>query len=52
MLGTNYLIGRQPILNRNEEIVAYELLFRSAGSRDSAVVKDASYASARSLSDL
>lgn len=42
----NYLIGRQPILNRNEEIVAYELLFRSAGSRDVATVTDASQATA------
>lgn len=46
MPNTNYLIGRQPILNRNEEIVAYELLFRSTGSRDSATVLDASQASA------
>ncbi|MFA7062351.1 MAG: EAL domain-containing protein, partial [Pedobacter sp.] len=46
MQNTNYLIGRQPILNRNEEIVAYELLFRSTGSRDSATVLDASQASA------
>lgn len=45
-MNTNYLIGRQPILNRNEEVVAYELLFRSAGSRDSATVLDASQASA------
>lgn len=41
----NYLIGRQPILNRNQEIVAYELLFRSPGSL-SAVVEDASMATA------
>ena len=27
-----YLIGRQPIVNRSKEIVAYELLFRSTGS--------------------
>ncbi len=46
MQNTNYLIGRQPILNRNEEIVAYELLFRSAGSLDVATVLDASQASA------
>jgi len=45
-MSTNYLIGRQPILNRNEEIVAYELLFRSPGSRDAAAVLDASQASA------
>ena len=46
MQKTNYLIGRQPILNRNEEIVAYELLFRSTGSLDAANVLDASQASA------
>lgn len=42
----NYLIGRQPILNREEEIVAYELLFRSAASRSSAQVDNASFATA------
>ena len=42
----NYLIGRQPILNRNEEIVAYELLFRSTGSKEVASVNDASHATA------
>jgi len=42
----NYLIGRQPILNRNEEVVAYELLFRSAGSMTAASVSDASQATA------
>lgn len=41
----NYLLGRQPILNRGEELVAYELLFRSAGSQ-TADVTDASYATA------
>ncbi|MEI6205594.1 MAG: EAL domain-containing protein [Desulfuromonadales bacterium] len=41
----NYLLGRQPILNRNEELVAYELLFRSAGSL-TAAVSDASHATA------
>jgi c-di-GMP-related signal transduction protein len=45
-MDTNYLIGRQPILNRNEEVVAYELLFRSAGSKDAATVLDTSQASA------
>ncbi|ABL00535.1 EAL and HDOD domain-containing protein [Pelobacter propionicus] len=43
----NYLIGRQPILDRNEEVVAYELLFRSAASLDTASVWSASYATAR-----
>jgi EAL and modified HD-GYP domain-containing signal transduction protein len=35
----NFLLGRQPILDRNQTTVAYELLFR-AGSRDGANVKD------------
>jgi len=41
----NYLLGRQPILDRNQELVAYELLFRSVGSL-TADVTDASYATA------
>ena len=41
----NYLLGRQPILNRGEELVGYELLFRSAGSL-TANVTDASFATA------
>jgi len=41
----DFLIGRQPILNRKEEIVAYELLFRSAGLK-TAEVTDSSYATA------
>ena len=43
--GGKYQIGRQPILNRSEEVVAYELLFRSAGSQ-TACVEDASQATA------
>ncbi|NVN92621.1 MAG: HDOD domain-containing protein [Desulfuromonadales bacterium] len=42
----HYLIGRQPILDRNEEVVAYELLFRSAASPGNASVCDASQATA------
>jgi EAL and modified HD-GYP domain-containing signal transduction protein len=42
----NCLIGRQPILNGKEEIVAYELLFRSMKSRDAAVFSNVSHASA------
>jgi c-di-GMP-related signal transduction protein len=45
-LSRNCLIGRQPILNRNEKVVSYELLFRSVGARNSAVVVDASNATA------
>jgi c-di-GMP-related signal transduction protein len=43
--GGKYQIGRQPIFNRREEIVAYELLFRSAGCQ-SACIEDASQATA------
>jgi len=46
MQNANYLIGRQPILDRNEEVVAYELLFRSAGSRNMAEVENATQATA------
>lgn len=42
----NYLIGRQPILNRKEELVAYELLFRSAAGTQTADVTNASHATA------
>lgn len=41
-----YLIGRQPILNRDEQVCAYELLFRSAQSLTAANVSDASQATA------
>lgn len=41
-----YLIGRQPILNRDEQVCAYELLFRSAQSLSTANVSDASQATA------
>lgn len=46
MENRNYLIGRQPILDRNEEVVAFELLFRSAASPESASVWSASHATA------
>jgi EAL and modified HD-GYP domain-containing signal transduction protein len=46
MESPKYLIGRQPILNRQEQIVAYELLFRSAESRSSASMQNASHATA------
>lgn len=44
--GQKYLIGRQPILDRDEQICAYELLFRSADSLNTAHVSDASQATA------
>jgi c-di-GMP-related signal transduction protein len=40
------LLGRQPILNRSEELVAYELLFRSTGCGKTAQFSDASQATA------
>lgn len=46
MQDANYLIGRQPILDRNEEVIAYELLFRSAVSHNAATVANATHATA------
>jgi len=46
MYHNSCLVGRQPILNRNSETVAYELLFRSQGSPESAVVDDGNFATA------
>jgi EAL and modified HD-GYP domain-containing signal transduction protein len=46
MKDQNCLIGRQPILTNNEHIVAYELLFRSLGAANNAVVRDATFSSA------
>lgn len=40
MATDSYLLGRQPILNRGEELVAYELLFRSTGSLTADVTND------------
>lgn len=45
---TNALIGRQPILNKSGDIVAYELLFRS-GSTNYATVTDNTLATASVL---
>ena len=45
MIKRTYLVGRQPIVNRHEELVAYELLFRSAGSLK-ADIEDHSYSTA------
>jgi c-di-GMP-related signal transduction protein len=46
MYNQKSLVGRQPILNRDLEIVAYELLFRSETSRESALVEDGNFATA------
>jgi len=42
----SYIVGRQPILDRNEQLYAYELLFRAAASDTEAGVLDASQATA------
>jgi len=42
----NFFLARQPILNRGQRLVAYELLFRDAGARDAADVTDDAEATA------
>jgi c-di-GMP-related signal transduction protein len=42
----NYFIGRQPILNCQQEIVGFELLFRAAGDHQTALYENQSQASA------
>lgn len=44
---SSYLIGRQPILDRFENILSYELLFRSKESPASASIKNATQATSR-----
>ncbi len=51
MKSQNCLIGRQPILTNDEQIVAYELLFRSIGSANRAVVRDATFSSANVINN-
>ena len=42
----NYFLGRQPILDRNQNLVAYELLFRQEQTQEAATVTDDLSASA------
>jgi len=42
----NFFLARQPILNRGQRLVAYELLFRDAGARNAADVTDDAEATA------
>ncbi len=42
----SYFIGRQPILNRQQEIVGFELLFRAAGDHQAALYENQAQASA------
>jgi EAL and modified HD-GYP domain-containing signal transduction protein len=46
MAGEKFFLGRQPILNRSQQIVGFELLFRSAESLMSASFLDTHVASA------
>ncbi|HLA34995.1 MAG TPA: EAL domain-containing protein [Rhodocyclaceae bacterium] len=43
-------IGRQPILNRKQELVAYELLFRSSRQKNAAEISDNLVATAKVIS--
>ncbi|MHA4866632.1 EAL and HDOD domain-containing protein [Duganella sp. PWIR1] len=45
-LADNFFLARQPILNRGQRLVAYELLFRDAGTSDAAHVTDDAEATA------
>jgi len=45
-LADNFFLARQPILNRGQRLVAYELLFRDAGTQASAHVTDDTEATA------
>jgi len=42
----NFFLARQPILNRGQRLVAYELLFRDAGAHNAASVTDDAAATA------
>lgn len=48
--GEEIFIGRQPILGRNHELVAYELLFRSGRQKNAAEIPDDLLASAAVIS--
>jgi EAL and modified HD-GYP domain-containing signal transduction protein len=45
-LADNFFLARQPILNRGQRLVAYELLFRDTGLRNAASVTDDAEATA------
>jgi EAL and modified HD-GYP domain-containing signal transduction protein len=45
-LADNFFLARQPILNRGQRLVAYELLFRDAGAHNTASVTDDAEATA------
>lgn len=45
-IADNFFLARQPILNRGQRLVGYELLFRGAGSHDGARITDHTAATA------
>ncbi|NGZ85726.1 EAL and HDOD domain-containing protein [Duganella aceris] len=45
-LADNFFLARQPILNRGQRLVAYELLFRDAGAHNAAHITDDAEATA------
>ena len=45
-LAKNFFLARQPILNRSQRLVAYELLFRDAGEHNGAAITDDAEATA------
>lgn len=51
-MNSSHLMGRQPILNGLEEVVAYELLFRSRHSPSSATIHDPSQATSSVIIDV
>lgn len=47
----NVFIGRQPILDKHHQLVAYELLFRTAGSSGAGALPDGTVATGRVLAN-
>jgi len=50
--GANAFVGRQPILDRKEQLVAYELLYRESDAATSARFRDGSQASLEVIASL
>ena len=50
MLSDEFFLARQPILGRDQRLVAYELLFRAAGEHDDARLTDGAAATAAVIS--
>jgi EAL and modified HD-GYP domain-containing signal transduction protein len=50
MLSDEFFLARQPILGRDQHMVAYELLFRAAGEHDEARLTDGAAATAAVIS--